>query len=78
MNARLPGWKILQDRQRRLAQGGRHDAVQALGVRREDLVAREARRNSITVYTSGKEDAASAFAEIAGFLRKIAFVSQLR
>ena len=40
-------------------------------------ISRHGRRNSITVYTAGKEDAASAFAEIAGFLQKITAASQL-
>ena len=41
-------------------------------------ISRHGRRNSLTVYTAGKEDAASAFAEIASFLRKITSASQLR
>ena len=41
-------------------------------------ISRHGRRNSITVYTAGKEDAASTFAEIAGFLQKITAASQLR
>ena len=41
-------------------------------------ISRHGRRNSITVYTAGKEDAASAFAEIANFLYKITSASQLR
>ena len=41
-------------------------------------ISRHGRRNSITVYTAGKEDAASAFAEIAGFLHKVTAASQLR
>ncbi len=36
------------------------------------------RRNSITVYTAGKEDASSNFAETANFLHKITSASQLR
>ena len=35
-------------------------------------------RNSITVYTAGKEDASSNFAETANFLHKITSASQLR
>ena len=41
-------------------------------------ISRHGRRNSITVYTAGKEDAASNFAETANFLHKIASASQLR
>ena len=41
-------------------------------------ISRHGRRNSITVYTAGKEDAASNFAEIANFLHKITSASQLR
>ena len=41
-------------------------------------ISRHGRRNSITVYTAGKEDAASAFSAIAGFLHKITSASQLK
>ena len=41
-------------------------------------ISRHGRRNSITVYTAGKEDAASAFSTIAGFLRKVTSASQLK
>ena len=41
-------------------------------------ISRHGRRNSITVYTAGKEDAASAFSAIAGFLRKVTSASQLK
>ena len=41
-------------------------------------ISRHGRRNSITVYTAGKEDAASAFSAIAGFLLKITSASQLK
>ena len=41
-------------------------------------ISRHGRRNSITVYTAGKEDASSNFAETANFLHKITSASQLR
>ena len=41
-------------------------------------ISRHGRRNSITVYAAGKEDAASNFAETANFLHKITSASQLR
>ena len=55
------------------------DAVTAelFGIRRL-MSCDSVRRNSITVYTAGKEDAASAFSAIAGFLHKITSASQLK